>query len=303
MDNTSYTYQPDEITPFNKEYPGLYPSLFLNYSLPKNNEIQLNYTRRINRPHGRSMNPYRDISDPTNISYGNPSLRPEYSNSLELNHIKTWDSHTLSSSLFVRTTSDVIQQVNFFDNNIKYSTSVNITNSKSAGLEFILKDRFLKVIDLTNTVNLYYSKLDPFDYVTTHYAGNESFGWTTRTMLNTGLPKGWMVQLTGGYQSRKQIAQGEVLPDWGVDAGIRKMFMNRKLSLNLMARDIFNSRESRIISNGVNFSDYTRTKMGGRMFGFILTYNFGNSGAQKKKPEVKRNGQNGDSDMMNGGEF
>ncbi|MDD2798157.1 MAG: TonB-dependent receptor [Bacteroidales bacterium] len=306
MKNTSYTYDSNKnqtVTPFNKEYPGLYPSLFINYELPKNNELQLNYTRRINRPHGRTMNPYRDISDSTNISFGNPQLNPEYSNSLELNHIKTWENHTLSSSIYYRTTSDVIQQVNYIQDNIKYSTSVNITNTKAAGFEFILKDRFFKFIDLTSTLNLYYSKLDPFNYIQTQYAGSESFAWTARTILNMGLPKGWMLQLTGGYQSKKTIAQGEVLPDWGADAGIRKMFFNRKLSLNLMARDIFNSRESRINSFGNNYTDYTKSIMGGRMVGFSLTYNFGNNTAQKKKQEVKRNDQNGNSDMMNGGDF
>ena len=303
--NTSYLYDSGSqvVVPFENIYPGIYPSFFLNYSLPKNNEIQLNYTRRINRPHGRSMNPYRDISDATNITYGNPSLTPEYSNSLELNHIKTWDSHTLSSSIYYRTTSDVIQPISYIENKVKYSTSMNITNSKAAGFEFILKDRFLKSVDLTNTLNIYYSKYDPFTYNLTNYAGTESFSWTTRTMLNIGFPQGWMVQLTGGYQSKKTLAQGEVLPDWGVDGGIRKMFFQRKLSLNVMVRDLFNSRESRINSFGYNFSDYTQSRMGGRMLGISLTYNFGNNNLQKKKPDAKRNNQNGDSDIMNGGDF
>jgi outer membrane receptor protein involved in Fe transport len=305
MTNESFTYNSGNqtITPFDKKYPGLYPSCFLNYSLPQNNELQLNYTRRINRPHGRSMNPYRDVSDSTNISYGNPNLNPEYSNSLELNHIKTWESHTLSSSVFYRTTSDVIQPVSYIKDKIKYSTSANITNTKAAGFEFILKDRFLKVIDLTSTFNLYYSKLDPFSYESLDYAGNESFSWSYRSILNTGLPGGWMMQWTGGYQSKKKIAQGEVLPSWGVDAGIRKMLFDRKLSLNMMVRDLFDSRDSRIKSFGSNFNDYTQSKMGGRMFGFSLTYNFGTNTAQKKKPETKRGEQNGNSDMMNGGEF
>jgi hypothetical protein len=82
------------------------------------------------------------------------------------------------------------------------------------------------------------------------------------------------------------------------------MLFDRKLSLNLMVRDLFDSRDSRINSFGINnFTDYTQSKMGGRMFGFSLTYNFGTNTAQKKKPETKRGEQNGNSDMMNGGEF
>lgn len=304
LDNTSYNYDKSgkqTVTPFNKEYPGLYPSAFVSYEMPHNNEIQLNYTRRINRPNGRIMNPYRDISDPTNIKYGNPDLDPEYANSLELNHIKTWTEHTLSTSLFYRTTEDVIQQVDYFLNNVKYTTSVNVTNTQNAGMEFILKDRLFKFIDLTSTLNLYYQKLDAFTYQQNYYPGNESFAWTFRSIANVGLPKGWMVQLIGGYQSKKQVAQGEILDQWSLDAGVRKMFFNRKVSLNIMARDIFNSRLNRTNSYGTNFTDYSEFRMGGRMLGFTVTYNFGNSSLMKKKPEAKRNGQNDNGDMMNGG--
>jgi len=317
MTNTSYNYQSNgtEIaTPFDKEYPGLYPSLFLNYSLPKGNELQLNYTRRVNRPHGRAMNPYRDVSDSLNISFGNPQLQPEYSNSLELNYIKTWDAHSLSTSVYYRTSSDVMQQVSYVDGKTKYSTTFNITNTRASGVELILKDKFFRFIDLTSTLNLYYSKLDPFsfsrsmmdatysgstDYVT-NYPGNESYSWTARSIANVVLPAAWMLQVTGGYQSNRKIAQGEMLSSWSVDAGIRKMLFNRKLSINLMARDLFNSRDSRIRSYGNLYTDYTRSIMGGRMFGFSLTYNFGNSQSQKKKTDTKRtNGEQ--QDMMNGG--
>jgi len=63
----------------------LFPSMYLSYTLPNNNELQLNYTRRVNRPRGRQINPFHDFSDSTNISYGNPDLAPEYSSSLEFN--------------------------------------------------------------------------------------------------------------------------------------------------------------------------------------------------------------------------
>lgn len=306
MKNSSFNYneatQQMVKTPFNNTYPGLYPSLFLNYSLPKGNELQLNYTRRINRPNGRIMNPYRNVSDSLNISYGNPDLTPEYSNSLELNHIKTWNNHTLSTSAYYRTTSDVIQSVNYVENGIKYSTSQNITNSQAAGFEFILKDRFLKFLDLTSTLNLFYNQLDGFVYQGNTYAGTESFAWNGRIMANMGLPGGLMAQITGGYQSKRKIAQGESRPNWGMDAGLRKSFFNKKFSVNVMARDLLNSRKNRSYSWGTNFSDYTESQWGGRMFGINLTYNFGSQSLQKKKPTQQRE-NNGDTDIMNGNDM
>ncbi|MDD4198420.1 MAG: TonB-dependent receptor, partial [Paludibacter sp.] len=106
----------------------LFPSFFASYSLPDNNEIQFNASRRISRPRGRQINPFRDYSDSTNISYGNLELSPEYAAALELNYLKTWDNHSLSSTLYHRYTDDVIQRVSFMNNdNVLESTYMNVT--------------------------------------------------------------------------------------------------------------------------------------------------------------------------------
>ena len=308
MKNTAVNYDKynnDSTTTFNKTYPGIYPSLFVNYTLGNGNELQLNYTRRINRPNGRAMNPYRNVSDSLNISYGNPNLTPEYSNSLELNHIKTWENHSLSSSIYYHNTSDVIQSVSYVEyiNNksVKFSTSQNITNSQAAGCEFILKDRFMKFIDVTSTLNMFYNQLDGFTYADTYYKGTESFAWNARMMVNMGLPGGLMGQLTGGYQSKRNIVQGESLPSWDMDAGLRKTFFNRKFIVNVMVRDLLNSRKNRVRTWGSNYNDYTVSQFGGRMFGINLTYNFGSQSLQKKKPTKQR--ENGDTDIMNGNDM
>ncbi|MFQ6929420.1 MAG: TonB-dependent receptor domain-containing protein [Parabacteroides merdae] len=101
---------------FEKDYFKLFPSAFISYALPKNNEIQVNYTRRLRRPWGGQLNSFRNISDASNISFGNPELTPEYSHSFELNYIKTWESgHTLSLSGYYRSTDDVIQRIRFLN--------------------------------------------------------------------------------------------------------------------------------------------------------------------------------------------
>ena len=71
-------------------YLQLYPSLFLSYDFGGGHELQINYTRRIERPRGRQINPRMDFSDSTNISFGNPSLLPSYSSSVEVNYLKNW---------------------------------------------------------------------------------------------------------------------------------------------------------------------------------------------------------------------
>lgn len=118
---------------YKDDYFKLFPSLFVSYALPAGNEVQLNYTRRISRPWGGQLNSFRNITDATNISFGNPGLTPEYSNAFELNYIKNWAEHTLSFSGYYRTTDEVIQRISYRGNdNVMYSTYENVAQSRSA---------------------------------------------------------------------------------------------------------------------------------------------------------------------------
>ena len=69
------------LTTFNKNYFALYPTIHLVQGLPDDQEIQLSYSRRVERPNNRQLNPYVDKSDSLNIQYGNPELDPEFVNS------------------------------------------------------------------------------------------------------------------------------------------------------------------------------------------------------------------------------
>ena len=75
---------------FDNDYFSLFPSMYLTRDLGNKKELQLNYSRRINRPNRWALNPFIDNSDPLNIRIGNPDLQPEYVHSAEFNFAKTW---------------------------------------------------------------------------------------------------------------------------------------------------------------------------------------------------------------------
>ena len=129
-----------------------------------------------------------NITDSTNISFGNPKLNPEYSNALELNYIKNWENHTLSFSGYYRTTDDVIQSIRYLDGNVMKSTYENVAQTTSAGVELVGKDKLFKILDLTTTVNLFYYKLDGFSYLpagkTTPVIGNADENFSCFSILS-----------------------------------------------------------------------------------------------------------------------
>lgn len=286
-----------------RNYFDLFPSAFLSYSLPHGNELQVNYTRRINRPRGRVLNSFINLTDSANISFGNPLVKPEFTHSLELNYIKNWDAHMVSASIYYRATSDVIQNVSYLEGKSLYSTFENVTNSNRSGVELVGKNRLFGFLDLTTTANLYYYRIDAFDFMynggqSTHYAGTKDFSWDVRMIANVMLPWGVSLQLNGNYTSPVKSAQGKEFERYWLDAGLRKSFMQRKLTVAITGRDLLDSRKMKSYRYGDNFEQYSTNQWGGRQIGVSVSYNFGNMKTSKKK-----NQQNGRNEDVMGGEM
>lgn len=261
-----------------------FPSVYLSFALPGNNEIQVNYTRRIQRPRGRRINSYIDRSDPTNITQGNPLLLPEIGNVAEINYMKMWDKHTLTAGIFYRYTEDVIQRVKSMEGEVMYNTYANITYSQNVGVEVIAKNRlFENYLDLTSSVSAYYYQLggnEQYDIDMT-----QSFSWNARVNANVKILRNLSAQATIFYESPRIVAQGSEDDSFGVDLAIKSSFLNDALSLSFSVRDLFNTRRRGGISTsyGSDFYQETVNTSSGRTWSLNLSYNFGNIRKNKKQ--------------------
>lgn len=311
VNTQSYDYEqehdPSKRDPaFKKDFFQLFPSVFLSYQLTETQQLQLNYTRRLRRPWGGQLNSFKNTRDASMISFGNPELTPEYSNSFSLNYLKTWQEHSLLLSAYYRPTSDVIQRVSYqgSTDGLMYQTNMNVAKSLSTGLEMVLKNKICKILDLTTTANAYYYKLDGFSYdidgQTVTGEGDNSFTWNARMQASLMLPYGISAQLTGRYRSREPITQGYRKANFGMDLGIRKTFLNRALTLAINCRDLLNSRKFETFTSSDTFTRHQKRWRMGRTVNMTLTWNFGNTKAKKDKPEMDDQGQGG-QDGYNGG--
>lgn len=278
-----------------------FPSLFLGYDLLNHNEIQLNVTRRVNRPRGRQINPFRDYSDSANISYGNLGLNPEYTTAFELNYLKTWDNHSLSASLYHRATEDVIQDVRYLHAGTMETTFMNVTNSTNSGLEFVAKNRLFRIMNLTSSLNFYYGSMDSARYtnpynssISTLIPAQNTLTWSGRVMANMLLGKNTSAQITADYSSPRLIAQGRETASYAIDLGLRQNFLQKQLSLNLMVRDVLNSRSRRTVTWGDGFYQVSDFSFHGRMIGLTASWNFGNMKPKKNERQQERGESGGD---------
>lgn len=305
-----------ESHPFSKDFFQLFPSLFMSYQLTESQQLQLNYTRRLRRPWGGQLNSFRNTSDASMVSFGNPKLTPEFSNSFSLNYLKTWDQHSLLVSAYYRPTTDVMQRISYQgkDEKTMYSTSLNVAKSQSSGLELTAKNKLFKIVDLNTNINAYYYKLDAFSHeididdngepvasgTGTHTQvvtgkSNDNFTWNARMTASIRLPYDISIQTSGRYNSRAVITQGYRPSSYQVDFGIRKNFFNRLFTLSINCRDVLNSRHGENYRSGDGYEIHQLFRRGGRKVNFNLTWNFGNGGNKKKG----RPGEDDDDDDNN----
>ncbi len=289
-------------TPFNKDYFQLFPSLFLSYHFDETAQMQLNYTRRLRRPWGGQLNSFRDTRDASMISFGNPELTPEYTNSFSLNFLKQWRDHTLSVSAYYRPTTDVIQRVTYNRNDTIYSTNQNVSKSQSMGVELIAKNKLFRILDLTTTVNAYYYKLDAFSYTIDDQVvtgdADENFSWDARMLASFILPYDISFQATGRYTSRRVITQGYRKPNASLDMGLRKTFLNKTLALSINWRDVLGTRRWKNYTSSESFERYQENWRDPKV-NITLTWNFGNMGSDKKRNRQSEYNDDSDSTEFN----
>lgn len=287
-------------------YFQVYPSAYLSYDFGRGNELQVNYTRRIDRPWGHRLNPKPNISDSTNISCGNPGLLPSFSNNMELNYLKIWERHTLSVGAFWRYKEGVVQNVSFIDGPIMRSTWVNAGNRHDVGGDITVKNRIAgELLQLTTSIECYYNTMRGGKYKVM-YMGQEhmvelqkqsAVTWSAKMQMNFLFTKTFSGQISGRYRSPRVLAQGKTTHSYNIDLGLRKTFLDRKLALAVNVRDILDSRARRSTTWGDGFWQQSERHWNGRTISLTVTYNFGTNNKKRNEKNSNNMDMPVDSDM------
>lgn len=303
----------DRETKGHQDYFRLYPSLFLTYALNDQDKLQLNYSRRVQRPNGWQVNPFIDMSNETNFRQGNPNLMPQDIHSFEVGYAKNYSSWNFVSSLFYRRTNDMtmpymydadelpeeIREVVGDRSNVTFSRWDNIGSVDAAGIELVSKVTVLPWWDATLNLNGFYN-------TTTPYASfNQSSPVSTLTgngniTNNLNLGNNLTVQVRGDYRTPMRTLQGRMLAMGSMDIAVKKDLLNRKASLMLNVRDVFNTRRFRMENNFGSSQMNMSHRFMRRMIGLTFTYRFGFQGLSSDR---KEDGGPGSFGGEMGGEF
>lgn len=320
---------------YSNEFPiSLFPSVFITRTLKNRQDLQLNYSRRINRPNFFQLMPNTDYSDPLNYQTGNPDLKPEFTHSLELSYQKTYGekNHTFLATVFGKYTTDLIaryqywQQLGQSGDSAYVSSWVNASSAYATGLELIFRWNWTKWWEMNFNTNLYYSKINGDNVV--QNLENERTSWFSKMNHTFKIPKGWSIQLSGDYQSRSALpvstsnsvggggggrggggggfgggtpstTQGYIDANYGVDLGLRKEFPIKKNTATISVNwsDIFRTRRYFVHSEAMGFSQDEWRRRDPQIVRVNFSYRFGKFDVSL----FKRKNMRGESEGMQNG--
>ncbi|ASZ12934.1 outer membrane beta-barrel family protein [Chitinophaga sp. MD30] len=283
---------------YKTNYPvSLFPSLFLSQKLKGDNEFQLNYSRRIRRPWFRDLLPNLEYNAQT-ASRGNPGLRPEFTNSFELSYLKDFNhKHNILVSVYFRNTNNAITSfyvdttltLNSQQQKVVLSYPINAATRNSYGAEFTVRNQLTSWWDVTTNLNIAQTKINA-DNVGQNIS-NQGFIWFGKINSNTKLPWNTTLQVSGEYESKEILPQGENAPQYSMDMAIKKEFLkNKALAISLGLNDIFNT-DRNLSYTRTSFSDQERyRKRATRELRLNVSYRFGKMDTHLFKKKNKEEG-------------
>ncbi len=268
-----------------RDYFNFFPSLHLTYELPKNNAIQWSYSRRVRRPVYNDLSPFSTFTDSRNFWSGNPDLNPEFSDVLEIGHIRYFDQGSASSSVYFRHTQDKIERIRQLDAAGNATTRPeNLRFGDALGLEFTSAYSPKKWWKLDGNFNFFYATIDgsniEVDYQTTTYS------WFARATSKFLLPKNFDFQVRGNYEAPQKTVQGSRKALYFIDLAASKDILRNKGTLTLNVSDLLNSRKSRTVTEGDNFRNEGEFQWRRRQVNLTFNYRINQS-----KPAARKKGE------------
>lgn len=276
-----------------RNYTNLFPSGGLTWQANKKNSLGLTYSRRIERPDYRSLNPFEYNTDELSFSKGNPFLKPQYTQTVKLRHTF---NYTLSTALTYSHVSDFFAQItDTLGPNRNYISPQNIANQQVINASISYPFTVAKWWSVYGSLNAYRS---------TYAATNSKFIPITQHSLsfyaqNTfSLPAGYRAEVSGWFNSPSIWAGTYRTRSLGsLDLAVQKSFFSNALSFRMAVSDLLYT------SNWKGTTQYGQLYIKGsggyesRQLRLTINYNFGRktvkaaeerkSGAEEEKNRIR----------------
>ena len=261
-----------------QKFTNLFPSAHTSYKLSDAVSFQAGYSKRIYRPKLWDLNPFFNIRNNFSVRAGNPNLLPEYTDSYEVGSIFIFDDISLNLNAYYRYTTDKIERVSTFEENVTIFKPVNIGTNKATGIEANFKYSAIKNFTFNGDLNFNVFKRDGiFNDQVFDFSANQ---WSAKLITKYKVNKALDLEITTRHESQEKLVQGNSSANTYADFGLRYKILNGKAIFSLSVRDVFASRVSQTTVEQPDFYLYSRRQRG-RFITLGFSYGFGKGEAMQ----------------------
>ncbi|QHS55694.1 TonB-dependent receptor [Mucilaginibacter sp. 14171R-50] len=282
-------------------YNTLAPSFVLSHKISPAQTIKLSYVYRIERPDYRDVNPFYNISDPHNISTGNPNLKPEISNTFELGYNRSFDggANIYVGSFYRHNNNDIQQYTTSFDTldiNGKEYTNVLLNQRANIGTQTSIGGNIFASVPVTSRLNLRTNiflvnrtNVNKDPNLQTNINRISALSYRVNLNASYQFPGNVMAEAFGNYNSSSRGLQSTRPKFFWYNLAVRKQFWDKKASVGLVASNPFSKYiDQYSTTTGPGYNQSSLRQLPFRSFGITLSYKFGKLEFSKEKEKEGR---------------
>lgn len=233
-----------------KKYNKLFPTVNLSYKF-EGSTLQLNYSKRINRPPLYALYPFNELTDLNAQYIGNPDLNPSYSDVFELAFLKAWKKLTLNPSVYYQWESGYIQDFTYRENDIFFTTPINIQHEIRRGIELSTLYNPLKWLQVNLEMNFYhFTQKGSYQDENLDYSGKT---FTGRLSTQVKLPSKFSFQGRYNFRGAQQNAQTRNDALQSLDFGLSKILLKDKATIVFDVTNAFDLRQNKSTTTGTDY--------------------------------------------------
>jgi len=274
--NIQYDVNPDHIVyksdGYNYTQP--FPNLRVAYKINDHNKLSIFYNRRVDRPNEVDIRIFPKYDDAEIIKVGNPALRPQFTNSIEIGYKTNLEKGSFFNAIYHRFADGTITRISSTveGSNLIYATFQNVNNSYNTGLEMVLSQEISKIYSFNINLNAYQNQINAFN-IENKYPISHTFSSDKQKILSGNIKlnnsfhfsKNIDAQLTAVYLAPDIIPQGKIKSRFSIDIGLKKAIQKGKGELFFNATDLLNTMVIKKEITGQDFyytsNDYYETQV------------------------------------------
>ncbi|MDC7994019.1 TonB-dependent receptor domain-containing protein [Altibacter sp. HG106] len=249
----------NSIRAFTNNYVQVYPSAFVTYTPSEQNQYQLSYSRRVDRPGLNQVNPIREWATPLISSFGNTQLLPQFTNSIETNYTRNLKKGSITAGVFFRSIEDEINRALFIDrtdlNKVILSYD-NFSSTSAYGFEISSNYRPAKWWNFNFSFDLYQQTQKGISERVDSPSSNptvadivsetievDNLAYNARMINNFKVSEKLTLSAFGFYRGKNRTLQFDIDPMYFVNIGARYSLWDGQGTFSINYNDIFDTMQ------------------------------------------------------------